>query len=74
MNFNILGLSLKRLARLEDAYDSFYKLHAILKNNPEVIYHIADIQEQLEDNSQAQEWYMQVMLRGINSLLGKLES
>ena len=74
MNLNILGLSLKRLARLEDAYDSFYKLHAILKNNPEVIYHIADIQEQLEDNSQAQEWYMQVMLRGVNSLLGKLES
>lgn len=62
MSIIFTGLSLKRLGRLENAYDSFYKLHAILKNNAEVIYHIADIQEQLEDTSQAQEWYMQVKL------------
>lgn len=45
---------------MEQSYETFYKLHSILKNNPEVLYHIADIQEQMEENSQALEWYMQV--------------
>ena len=37
------GLSNKNLRRLEDALDSFYKLHAIMRNSPQVIYQIADM-------------------------------
>ncbi|CAH1799275.1 unnamed protein product [Owenia fusiformis] len=56
-----LGLSNKKLARLEDALETFYKLHAILRNNAQVIYHIADIYDQLEDTAQATEWFMQLI-------------
>ncbi|KAJ8314795.1 hypothetical protein KUTeg_006945 [Tegillarca granosa] len=38
-----LGLSNKKIGRLEDALDCFYKLHAILRNSPQVIYQIADM-------------------------------
>ncbi|XP_041354058.1 intraflagellar transport protein 88 homolog isoform X2 [Gigantopelta aegis] len=56
-----LGLSNKRLTRLEDALDCFYKLHAILRNSPEVMYQIADIYDHLEDSNQATEWFMQLI-------------
>lgn len=39
----ISGLSNKKIGRLEDALDCFYKLHAILRNSPQVIYQIADM-------------------------------
>jgi hypothetical protein len=39
----ILGLTNKKLNRLEDALDCFYKLHAILRNSPQVMYQIADM-------------------------------
>ena len=39
----VIGLCNKRLKRYEDALDSFYKLHAILRNSPQVIYQIADM-------------------------------
>ena len=39
----ITGLTNKRIKRLEDALDCFYKLHAILRNSPQVIYQIADM-------------------------------
>ncbi|XP_064628608.1 intraflagellar transport protein 88 homolog isoform X2 [Lineus longissimus] len=56
-----LGLCNKKLARLEDALDSFYKLHAILRNSAQVMYQIADIYDQLEDTPQATEWLMQLL-------------
>ncbi|XP_045196090.1 intraflagellar transport protein 88 homolog isoform X2 [Mercenaria mercenaria] len=56
-----LGLTNKRIGRLEDALDAFYKLHAILRNSPQVIYQIADIHDQLEDSAQATEWFMQLI-------------
>jgi len=39
----IAGLSNKKLKRYEDALDSFYKLHNILRNSSQVIYQIADM-------------------------------
>jgi intraflagellar transport protein 88 len=59
--FLISGLCNKKLARLEDALDSFYKLHAILRNSAQVMYQIADIYDQLEDTPQATEWLMQLL-------------
>lgn len=56
-----LGLTNKKLNRLEDALDCFYKLHAILRNSPQVMYQIADIHDQLEDTAQATEWFMQLI-------------
>ncbi|CAG2228978.1 IFT88 [Mytilus edulis] len=56
-----LGLTNKNLKRLEDALDCFYKLHAILRNSPQVMYQIADIHDQLEDTAQATEWFMQLI-------------
>ncbi|KAK3576957.1 hypothetical protein CHS0354_005962 [Potamilus streckersoni] len=56
-----LGLANKKIGRLEDALDCFYKLHAILRNSPEVIYQIADIHDLLEDTAQATEWFMQLI-------------
>ena len=44
LNMHIfVGLSNKRLKRYEDALDSFYKLHSILRNSAQVIYQIADL-------------------------------
>lgn len=56
-----LGLAEKKLNRLGVALDCFYKLQAILKNHPQVLYQIASIHEILEDKSQAIEWYMQLV-------------
>lgn len=36
------GLCNKKLGRLEEGNDCFYKLHAILRNSPQVMYQIAD--------------------------------
>ena len=41
--FTLSGLSNKRLSRYDDSLDCFYKLHAILRNSPEVMYQIADL-------------------------------
>ncbi|XP_077473993.1 intraflagellar transport protein 88 homolog isoform X3 [Stigmatopora argus] len=56
-----LGLTYKKLSRLEDALDCFLKLQAILRDSAEVMYQLADIYEQLEDPHQAVEWLMQVI-------------
>ncbi len=56
-----LGLSNKKLRRYEDALDSFYKLHTILRNSPQVIYQIAEIHDVLGDSAQAIEWFMQLI-------------
>ncbi|XP_062614116.1 intraflagellar transport protein 88 homolog, partial [Saccostrea cucullata] len=56
-----LGLTNKKISRLEDALDCFYKLHAILRNSPQVMYQIADLHDQLEDTAQATEWFMQLI-------------
>lgn len=56
-----IGLTNKRLGRLDDSLDAFYKLHAILRNSPQVMYQIADIHEQLKDTAQATEWFMQLI-------------
>ena len=41
----------KKLGHLEDALDCFIKLHAILRNNAEVIYQIANLYPFLIDPS-----------------------
>uniref|UniRef100_A0A671UFS3 Intraflagellar transport protein 88 homolog n=1 Tax=Sparus aurata TaxID=8175 RepID=A0A671UFS3_SPAAU len=51
-----LGLTYKRLNRLEEALDCFLKLHAILRNSAQVMYQLL-----LEDPQQAIEWLMQVI-------------
>ncbi|KAI0213548.1 Intraflagellar transport 88 [Lamellibrachia satsuma] len=56
-----LGLSNKNLKRYEDALDSFYKLHGILRNSPQVIYQIADIYDKLGDMAQSVEWFLQLV-------------
>ncbi|XP_068507637.1 intraflagellar transport protein 88 homolog [Syngnathus scovelli] len=56
-----LGLTYKKLNRLEDALDCFLKLHAILRDSAEVMYQLADTYELLEDTHQAVEWLMQVI-------------
>ncbi|XP_054643173.1 intraflagellar transport protein 88 homolog [Dunckerocampus dactyliophorus] len=56
-----LGLTYKKLNRLEDALDCFLKLHGILRDSAEVMYQLADTYELLEDPQQAIEWLMQVI-------------
>ncbi|XP_077473984.1 intraflagellar transport protein 88 homolog isoform X1 [Stigmatopora argus] len=56
-----LGLTYKKLNRLDDALDCFLKLHAILRDSAEVMYQLADIYELQEDPHQAVEWLMQVI-------------
>ncbi|XP_061143595.1 intraflagellar transport protein 88 homolog [Syngnathus typhle] len=56
-----LGLTYKKLNRLEDALDCFLKLHTILRDSAEVMYQLADTYELLEDPHQAVEWLMQVI-------------
>ncbi|KAI2660580.1 hypothetical protein H4Q32_008176 [Labeo rohita] len=58
-----LGLTYKRLGRLEEALDCFLKLHAILRNSAQVMYQLANLgfrYEMLEDPHQAIEWLMQL--------------
>ncbi|KAA0715858.1 Intraflagellar transport protein 88 -like protein [Triplophysa tibetana] len=57
-----LGLTYKRLGRLEEALDCFHKLHAILRNSAQVMYQLASLfrYEMLEDPHQAIEWLMQL--------------
>ncbi|TRY89780.1 hypothetical protein DNTS_000017 [Danionella cerebrum] len=58
-----LGLSYKRMGRLEEALDCFLKLHAILRNSAQVMYQLASLSisyEMLEDPHQAIEWLMQL--------------
>uniref|UniRef100_A0A3B1JA55 Intraflagellar transport protein 88 homolog n=1 Tax=Astyanax mexicanus TaxID=7994 RepID=A0A3B1JA55_ASTMX len=52
-----LGLTHKRLGRLEEALDSFIKLHAILRNSAQVI----NIPYSSNDPHQAIEWLMQLI-------------
>ena len=56
-----LGLSLKKLGRYQEALDCFLKLHSILKNSPQVIYHVADLHDKQDDVSAACEWFMQLI-------------
>ncbi|XP_063807711.1 intraflagellar transport protein 88 homolog [Pseudophryne corroboree] len=56
-----IGLTYKKLNRLEEALDFFLKLHAILRNSAQVLSQIADIYEMLEDPNQAIEWLMQLI-------------
>lgn len=51
-----LGLVYKKLGRTQDALDSFLKLHTILKNSPEVMWHLGDIYDKVDDFDQATEW------------------
>ncbi|XDV30642.1 hypothetical protein PO909_033509 [Leuciscus waleckii] len=57
-----LGLTYKRLGRLEESLDCFLKLHAILRNSAQVMYQLANFfrYEMLEDPHQAIEWLMQL--------------
>ncbi|XP_065350191.1 intraflagellar transport protein 88 homolog isoform X2 [Cloeon dipterum] len=56
-----LGLTHKRQGSLEDALESFLKLHSIVGPEPQVLYHIANLQELLGDFEQANEWYQQLL-------------
>lgn len=56
-----LGLSNKMIGRFEESLDCFYKLHAILRSSPQVMYQIADLYDQLEEKLHANEWFMQLV-------------
>ncbi|XP_072575906.1 intraflagellar transport protein 88 homolog isoform X5 [Vulpes vulpes] len=56
-----IGLTYKRLNRLDEALDCFLKLHAILRNSAQVLYQIANVYELMEDPNQAIEWLMQLI-------------
>ncbi|XP_067569903.1 intraflagellar transport protein 88 homolog isoform X3 [Pseudorca crassidens] len=56
-----IGLTCKKLNRLDEALDCFLKLHAILRNSAQVLYQIANIYELMEDPNQAMEWLMQLI-------------
>ncbi|XP_072261207.1 intraflagellar transport protein 88 homolog [Pyxicephalus adspersus] len=56
-----LGLTYKKLNRLEESLDCFLKLHAILRNSAQVLSQIASLYELLEDPNQALEWLMQLI-------------
>jgi len=51
-----LGLVHKKLRNLEKALETFLKLHAILKNSPQVLYHLGDVYDKMNDFSHASEW------------------
>lgn len=51
-----LGLVYKKLGQTQDALESFLKLHTILKNSPQVIWHLADLYDKVDDFDQATEW------------------
>lgn len=55
------GLTHKRQGNLEDALESFLKLHSIVGAEPQVLYHVANLQELLGDFEQANEWYQQLL-------------
>uniref|UniRef100_A0A8D0EM73 Intraflagellar transport protein 88 homolog n=1 Tax=Strix occidentalis caurina TaxID=311401 RepID=A0A8D0EM73_STROC len=56
-----LGLTYKKLNRIDEALDCFLKLHAILRNSGQVLHQIANIYEIMEDPSQAIEWLLQLI-------------
>ena len=56
-----MGLSNKKLKCYEDALESFYKLHTILRNSPQVMYQLADIHDKLDNIPEATEWLLQVI-------------
>ncbi|XP_027445907.1 intraflagellar transport protein 88 homolog isoform X2 [Callorhinus ursinus] len=56
-----IGLTYKRLNRLDEALDCFLKLHAILRNSAQILYQIANVYELMEDPNQAIEWLMQLI-------------
>uniref|UniRef100_A0A9L0TCH0 Intraflagellar transport protein 88 homolog n=1 Tax=Equus caballus TaxID=9796 RepID=A0A9L0TCH0_HORSE len=56
-----IGLTYKKLNRLDEALDCFLKLHAILRNSAQVLYQIAHVYELMEDPNQAIEWLMQLI-------------
>lgn len=51
-----LGLVHKKLAHTQEALECFLKLHTILKNSPQVIWHLADLYDHVHDFDQATEW------------------
>lgn len=51
-----LGLVYKKVGDINKAMKTFVKLHAILKNSPQVIYHLADLYDKMDDFSQGTEW------------------
>nr|XP_009921233.1 PREDICTED: intraflagellar transport protein 88 homolog isoform X1 [Haliaeetus albicilla] len=57
-----LGLTYKKLNRIEEALDCFLKLHAILRNSAQVLHQIANIYEIMEKNpKKAIEWLLQLI-------------
>uniref|UniRef100_A0A8C3RKX7 Intraflagellar transport protein 88 homolog n=1 Tax=Chelydra serpentina TaxID=8475 RepID=A0A8C3RKX7_CHESE len=56
-----IGLTYKKLNRIDEALDCFLKLQAILRNSAQVLYQIASLYEIMEDPNQAIEWLMQLI-------------
>jgi len=52
-----LGLVSKQMNLHEDALQAFEKLHRINPADPQVIFHIADLHETLEDIPNAKKWF-----------------
>ena len=51
-----LGLVQKKLGRTNDALNSFLKLHTILKNSSQIMWHLADIYDKMDDFNHSMEW------------------
>ena len=56
-----LGLCNKKLGIYEEALESFFKLHSIVRNHSQVVYQIANIYELMAETDQATEWYLQFL-------------
>jgi intraflagellar transport protein 88 len=52
-----LGLTNTRLGKLEDAMQSFVKLHTVSLNNLRVLYQVAILYEEVDVLSKASKWF-----------------
>lgn len=52
-----LGLTNARLGIISDAKLAFEKLHGIITNDPRVLYHVANMYEQSDNNNAAMKWF-----------------
>ncbi|KAI9557616.1 hypothetical protein GHT06_017444 [Daphnia sinensis] len=55
-----LGLTYRSTNQLEKSMEQFVKLQMVLRHQPEVLFQIANLNEELGNDEQAIEWYLQV--------------
>ncbi|XP_046644884.1 intraflagellar transport protein 88 homolog [Daphnia pulicaria] len=55
-----LGLTYRSTNQLEKSLEQFVKLQMVLRHQPEVLFQVASLNEELGNDEQAIEWYLQV--------------